>query len=301
MVRCQPGAKTGGWVRRGATLSAVLGVLVPCRVASAEQGEAEGDCPPGAVCTTEVVPEPEPPVPEGSVTVVLPPPERDRTRTVLIRQRPGVAPDIVSYDGAPETRRDASAHDRANDEEDVNGDTTWGLQIRADGMMLPQLRPGAETPAMGGAGVSLRYRPASPVAIDVGMDVLMGVDSNGYQRREVPLAMSLLLYLVPDTVVQPYAFFGMSVAHASVDASRPEAHLSRGLSDSYDYIGGHAGLGLDIRLATALSLSVDGLGFVRERVDALAERYPEFIDPRSGQPSNTTVAGQLRGGVTFWW
>jgi hypothetical protein len=154
---------------------------------------------------------------------------------------------------------------------------------------------------MGGGGVSLRYRPVDPVAFDVGLDVLMGIDSNGFQRREVPLTMSMLLYLLPDTVVQPYAFFGVSFTQAEVESSRMEPNLAKGYADRYGYIGGHAGLGVDFRVASALSLGVDALGFVRERVDEGAERFPEFFDRARSEASNTTVAGQLRGGVTFWW
>jgi len=186
-------------------------------------------------------------------------------------------------------------------EERVNGNTTWGLQLRGSGMVLPERRLGAETPSMGGGGVSLRYRPVDPVAFDVGIDVLMGIDSNGFQRREVPLSMSMLLYLLPDTVVQPYAFFGLAFDQAEVESTKLEPSLAKGYADRYGYIGGHAGLGIDLCVASALSLGVDVLGFVRERVDEGAERNPEFYDRARGEASNATVAGQVRGGVTFWW
>jgi hypothetical protein len=291
--------------RNVAGAAALIGVTLSPVAARADEPLAEPPCPPGAFCTP---PEPEPsnPTPPdvgGAVTVVLPP-ATEHARTVIVRQRPGAAPEIVSYEATGDaigSKKGSRSQHTDDEHESANGDTTWGLQLRGTGVMLPELRAGVSDAAMGGAGMSLRYRPVSPLAIDVGLDVLLGVDSNGFQRREVPLSMSMLLYLLPDTVVQPYAFFGMSLTQAQVEASHFEPTLSRGLSDTYGYVGGHAGLGIDLRVASELSLSFDGLGFVRERVDSQAEAHPEFFDPKTGQASNTTVAGQLRGGVTFWW
>jgi hypothetical protein len=183
----------------------------------------------------------------------------------------------------------------------VNGDTTWGMQIRGTGQLLPERRVGAEAPAMGGGGISLRYRSVAPLAFEVGLDALLGIDSNGYQRRELPVTFGMLLYLLPDTLVQPYTFFGVALTQADVQTSVPQAHLANRQSASYSYVGGHVGLGVDVRIAPELSLGFDAAAFIRERIDDDATRFPEFIDIRNGPSPNTTLAGQLRGGVTFWW
>lgn len=314
-----------GW-RLTATALGLVG-----QTARAAPGDGEPSCPPGAFCEPMAIdgvsaetstPATEPPdaakagrspddtqgPPERNPEVMLVlPPAGAHPRTIVVKQAPGRAPEVTSYEGEapwtsrPPKRRATTTRKTTADDERVNGDTTWGLQLRGNGMLLPERRAGAEAPSMGGGGLSLRYRPVDPVAFDLGLDVLMGIDSNGYQRRETPLSMSMLLYLLSDSVVQPYAFFGVAMTHAEVESSRLEPNLARGHSDRYGYIGGHAGLGLDLRLASGVSLGLDVLGFVRERVDEGAGRYPEFYDRGKNEASNTTVAGQLRGGLTFWW
>ncbi len=242
---------------------------------------------------------------DGSVTVVLPPTSSDQPRVVVVRQRPGGGPpEVIAYEGTVR-RVDPTAvkppEDYGQPRRPEERQRRWGLQMRGSGMILPRFRAEVDGPAMGGGGISLRYRPIAPIAIDAGLDVLMGYDSNGYQRREVPFSLSMLLYLLPHSVVQPYAFAGVNLAYARVDAQRYQWNLARGTSDKYTYVGGHAGVGLELRLAPVVSLSVDGLAFVRERVDDGSKKYPEFYDRNTGETSNTSVGGQVRGGITFWW
>jgi hypothetical protein len=77
--------------------------------------------------------------------------------------------------------------------------------------------------------------------------------------------------------------------------------LAQRTSDEYSYLGGHAGLGLEFRITRLVGLNLDGLVFLRERIDEGAERYPEFYNPETNEASNTTVGGMLRGGINFWW
>ncbi len=235
---------------------------------------------------------------DGSVTVVLPPTSSERPRVLVVKRRPGGGPpEVVAYDANATVQQPDMSRVRESRERDRH----WGLQLRGTGLVVPRYRTDVDSPAMGGGGVSLRYRPIAPLAIDAGMDVLMGYDSNGYQRTEVPLALSMMLYMLPHSVVQPYAFVGLNTAFARVDSQTYQWNLARGTSDRYTYVGGHAGLGLELRLAPVVSLSLDGLAFVRDRVDDTARRYPEFYDRKTGETSNTSVGGQVRGGLTFWW
>ena len=46
----------------------------------------------------------------------------------------------------------------------------------------------------------------------------------------------------------------------------------------------------------------DGMAFVRTRTDSDDHgEFPEFYNPRTQEASNSSAAGMLRAGVTFWW
>jgi hypothetical protein len=241
---------------------------------------------------------------DGSVTVVLPPSSSEEPRVVVVKQRPGGGPpEVVAYEGF---RRPLPEAPPAPDvtrvkRPDPIGSRHWGFTMRGSGLILPKYRDDISGPVMGGGGLSVKYRPLAPLALDAGIDMLMGYDSNGLARREIPLTLSLMLYLFPRSVVQPYALVGLGTTFARVEAQTPQWNLAQGNSARYTYVGGHAGLGIELRLAPVVGLSLDGVAFVRERVDGDARKYPELYDRNTGEGSNTSVGGQVRGGLTFWW
>jgi hypothetical protein len=182
----------------------------------------------------------------------------------------------------------------------------FGLNLRVEGVALGHSAGGAFSSGMGGVGMSLRYRPVPHFAFDLGVDLLAGNDYNGFQRTEVPIALSGMFYLNPRSRVQVYLQGGANFSRAQVrsDIAAPQLSLVDGGSQygaTYTYFGGQGGGGFELRHSRRVALNHDALGFVRKRIGDTDSTPPEFIDPRSGRTTNTSGGALMRGGLTFWW
>jgi hypothetical protein len=175
------------------------------------------------------------------------------------------------------------------------------MNLRIDGVLIPRTGE-VDDVGMAGLGLSLRYRPVPAFALDLGADFAGGVDTNGNERQEIPIAASAIIYVNPRSLAQFYLFGGLNWAFARVFSDEVKKNLANGTSDEYTYFGGHLGMGLEFRVSRLVGLNVDGLAFVRTRTDEDGNgQYPEYYDPETGQSSNASTAGLLRAGVTFWW
>ncbi|MBW2454526.1 MAG: hypothetical protein JRI68_08445 [Deltaproteobacteria bacterium] len=303
------------------------------RFRGAKGKEEAPPCPPGAFCEEQEVTPPEEALTpeeaeeaaaaaeaeaaadEDGTTVVLPPPRpgddpgRPRTFTYVPDPDGGPGQVIIYEDGAgpphfpgdemepappppppPPEKRKWRRHRR------------WGLNLRIDGALLPRMGDEQADVGMAGMGLSLRYRPIPHFALDLSGDFLGGHDSNGFERQEVPISASAMLYVNPRSLAQFYFFGGLNWSFARVQSDELQAHFAEGTQDDYTYFGGHLGAGLEFRVARLIGINIDGLAFARTRTDDDGDgRYPEYIDPDSGETSNTSTAGLLRAGVTFWW
>ncbi len=191
----------------------------------------------------------------------------------------------------------------------------WGINMRVEGIALG--RASSSSAGMGGLGLSLRYRPVPAFALDLGADLVGGIDYNGYRRLETPISLSGLVYVNPRSKVQFYLTGGVDWSHARVtsDGAAPmmtygaradstgysKDTVGDGFKADYHYLGGHGGLGLEFRLSRHVALNLDGLGFMRSRVDRQASSSPEFTDPATGKTTNTSGGGLFRFGLTIWW
>jgi len=179
----------------------------------------------------------------------------------------------------------------------------WGLNLRVEGVALGHSSAGIN-PGLGGVGMSLRYRPVPSFAFDLGADVLMGTDYNGFQRTETPLSLSGMLFLNPRSRAQFYLLAGANVARAEVKSNQAAPQLTQvdggGYGATYTYFGGQGGAGFEFRLSRRVALDLDGIAFIRTRMGGNTQQ-PEFTDPVSGQTTNTSAGGIFRGGFTFWW
>jgi opacity protein-like surface antigen len=178
----------------------------------------------------------------------------------------------------------------------------WGLNLRVEGLALG--KGAAEHSGMGGLGLSLRYRPVPAFAFDAGVDILAGVDYNGFNRTETPLSLSGMLFVNPKSRVQFYLTGGMNYSHAKVKSDVNTSDLLQRTKDGefgaeYSYFGGQGGAGLEFRISKHLALGIDGIGFARHRVDHGTN--PEFKDPKTGNDTKNSGGGLFRGGLSFWW
>jgi hypothetical protein len=171
----------------------------------------------------------------------------------------------------------------------------WGLNLHLGGAMLGKGRD--DNASMALAGLGLRFRPIPHAGIEADLDFAGGRDYNGYRRGETAFTINGLIFLNPKSTTQVYFLggFGWSGAHAIDDRDgydKTEYH--------YGYFGVQAGIGLEFRLSRAVALNVDLRGLIRGRVDDDRRFHPEFVSA-DGKSSNTSGAGLLQGGLTFYW
>lgn len=177
----------------------------------------------------------------------------------------------------------------------------WGLNLRVEGAAMGD---GARNDAaMGGLGMSLRYRPVPAFGFDLGVDVLGGKDFNGFSRVETPVSLNAMIFVNPRSRVQFYLMGGAHLSHAEVrsDFRSPllEPTGDGRYGADYDYFGGQGGAGLEFRLGRRVGLAFDALGFIRKRTD---DGYkPEYVDAATGKSTNTSGGVLFRGGLNFWW
>jgi hypothetical protein len=282
-------------------------------------------CPPGALCETQEV---EPPVEaappadtaasgseansaEAGTTITLPPSKGDsrkpRTFTYIPDPNGGPGQVIVYEDGAAPPRTGEAVRevppppDRSRYSAHWQRHRRWGINLRVDGVLLPRIGD-VDNVGMAGLGLSLRYRPVPAFALDFSTDFVGGVDSNGLERQEIPLSASGLIYVNPRSLAQFYFIGGLNWAFARVSSDDFRDNLAEGTADDYTYFGGHLGMGLEFRVSRLVGINLDGLAFIRTRIDDDGNgAYPEYWDADTGESSNSSAAGLLRAGVTFWW
>ena len=171
----------------------------------------------------------------------------------------------------------------------------WGLNLRLGGAMMGKGRDGNAGMAM--AGLGLRFRPIPQAAIEGDIDFAGGRDYNGYRRAETAFTLNGLVFLNPKNTTQVYLLggFGWSGARAIDDREGFDK-----VEYNYGYFGVQAGIGLEFRLSKVVALNVDLRGLIRGRVDDHRRRHPEFVSG-DGKSTNTSGAGLLQGGLTFYW
>jgi opacity protein-like surface antigen len=172
----------------------------------------------------------------------------------------------------------------------------WGLNLHLGGAMMGKGRD--DNAGMLLTGVGLRFRPIPQAAIEGVLDFAGGRDYNGYQRKETSFSVNGLIFLNPKNTTQVYLLggFGKSWAWATDDSPGATGNTKF----TYDYFGVQAGIGLEFRLAKSVALNVDLRGLIRGRTDDNTRLRPEFVSA-DGRTTNTSGAGLLTGGITFYW
>ena len=171
----------------------------------------------------------------------------------------------------------------------------WGLNLHLGGVMMGGGRDGNAGMAL--AGLGLRFRPVQAAAVEADLDFAGGRDYNGYRRNETGFTLNGLIFLNPKSKSQVYLLggFGWSGARAVDDRDGFDKTEYK-----YGYFGVQGGIGLEFRLSRAVALNFDLRGIIRGRVDDDRRRNPEFVSG-DGRSTNTSGAGVLQGGLTFYW
>jgi len=223
---------------------------------------------------------------------------------IIVRQQPGQRVVVVGPDGQPAAEpppEPPPAVPRTNKKKRWR--ERFGLNLRLEAAAFAGRNDNGA--GLGGIGASFRWRPSPYFALDVGTDLMGGVDYNGDDRVELSGALSGIVYFNPGDVVQIYGIGGIFASHAEVDDGLGYCDgyycgYGYGYSNSTgrDYVGADAGLGVEFRLSRHFGLSIDGLALIRQKVD---DSPPEFVDAATGETTDTSAAGLFRAGLNFWW
>ena len=205
----------------------------------------------------------------AEVVVVQP---NDQSSPVIVKTKPPTVV-VVERQTVPQPQAQAPTPPKR--------DRKLGLHFDVGGTFGPQV-------LMGGLSGALRFRPKEHVAIDLGSGYFAGNDYQGFYRTEIPLTANALFFVNPQHKAQVYFLLGPGVSFGRVDTYDELRHMT--------YIGGQAGMGLELRLAPAFALNVDVRGVLRHRIDN--DPRPEFFD---GTRSTDTSGGAvLAFGATFY-
>jgi hypothetical protein len=153
---------------------------------------------------------------------------------------------------------------------------------------------------LGGAGFAFRLRPIPMFAVDLGLELIGGVDYNGNDRTEQAFVANALAFVNPRDRVQCFLLGGFSVGGAGVRVRRQGGYLVPPRDESYTYFGGQIGIGVEWRVSRRAAITSDFSLFARNRTDSGRELYPEYVDPSTHLATNASGGGLFRLGGTFY-
>lgn len=157
--------------------------------------------------------------------------------------------------------------------------------------------------SMGGAQLAFKYRPRMGFfALEAAAGLYGGDDYNGFDRVETPFTLAAQFYFNPRSRFQFFALVGVGASVATINGYGDSYPYDGYSSNEYTYLGGLAGLGVELRLGRWFALSGDLRGFLRERTDTgyYGDSEPEFYDPATGKSTNTSVGVLGTVGGTFY-
>ncbi len=147
--------------------------------------------------------------------------------------------------------------------------------------------------SMGGAGAAFRLRTGTHLAFDISTGVYGGSDYQGQNRIEVPLMVDALIFFNPENHFQFYAVLGGGASFAEINGTRTTSGTSR------NYLGGEAGLGVELRMSRFFAINFDVRAFLRGRTGGGA---PEFTQREGATVRSTDASAGVYGtlGLTFY-
>ncbi len=126
-----------------------------------------------------------------------------------------------------------------------------GLLMKVGGLAVEPANPmtGSEDMNLGTVGLALRFRLDRHWAMELSAEMARGQDRDyTIERQTMPLTASLVLNLLPDSVLNIYGLAGAGVHLTQVDSGY------HGYSDSYQRTELHVGGGGELKLAPGLRL-----------------------------------------------
>ncbi|MFK8004609.1 MAG: hypothetical protein AB8H86_33885 [Polyangiales bacterium] len=227
----------------------------------------------------QVAPPPPPQQPQGRIVVVqqapvAPPPQQQ----VVVYQPPQpVQEEVIIIEQDPARLRLRPVMNQK-----------FGITARLGGIIAENVR-------MGGLAAGIRFRPSRMFGVELSVGAYGGQDYNGHDRIEVPIAFDFMFHLPRATRFQMFFVIGPQVSWAVTDGlDRFLGYTSR----TFAYLGGHAGIGGELRISDHFAISADIRAFIRSRVDD--DGAPEFVNFATGETTNTSAGGILNVGAHLY-
>lgn len=129
----------------------------------------------------------------------------------------------------------------------------FGLGVRVSGVGLEGHKlflSDVENPAMGGVGISLRSRFDEHWGLEVAADWLGGSTDDFFQSS-VPITVGALLYLFPESRIQPYGIAAIGVQFTQLDYA--DGAFTYNMTEGI----GELGLGVELALSKHFKLHTD--------------------------------------------
>jgi len=138
-----------------------------------------------------------------------------------------------------------------------------------------------------GVGGALRFDLDPHWGIEIGLDILAG-EAEGADQISVPITLSAMAHLFPDSVIDPYAVAGLGIMLSEFD----DPHYVD--VEQYSQFMGHVGGGLEINAGPIVITSDLRLALMQTRPD----RDVPLIYQEGSGGGGVSIRGDEVGGVT---
>jgi hypothetical protein len=177
-----------------------------------------------------------------------------RTRHVHVTRRPRI---VVVEESAPVViRRSAPTTvitDGASDVQYWDDASKLGIGVRMNSIMLEGDKlnlSNLENPTMFGPGITFTGHISPQWDLELAADLLQGQEDD-FSQRTIPVTLSGIYKLFPDSPVTPYGVVGGGVNFTQL------SYGNDGFVHDITELNGHAGGGVKIRLSDDIALSAD--------------------------------------------
>jgi hypothetical protein len=176
-----------------------------------------------------------------------------RTRHVHVSPRPRV---VIVEESAPVVVRQTSpviVRDNAGESQVWDDASKLGVGVRMNSIMLEGEKlnlSNLENPTMFGPGITFTGHISPQWDLELAADLLQGQEDD-FSQRSVPVTLSGIYKLFPDSPVTPYGVVGGGVNFTQL------SYGNGAFVHDITEINGHAGGGVKIRLSEDISLSAD--------------------------------------------
>lgn len=194
-----------------------------------------------------------------TVVVVEPAPAPER---VMVRPAPAPAPTYVEVNPTPAPVVVHTQRPQAKPRRSWSSPMSVGVRLSG---AAGDTSASGETPVMGGAGLQFRTRFTEEWGLEASADV-MGAGTRDFDQLTVPVQVSAMYHLFPESQFQLYGLAGLGVEFSRL------SYLGGQYAIDMVDVGGQLGIGAEFFVTRDISLTADVRGkFMFATVDSQAK------------------------------